>query len=62
MKKSNNELQRLKKYLSSEPEAKLKLCFALGYVTPTTIDKWLTKGEIPRIAKRHVVEYLERET
>jgi predicted DNA-binding transcriptional regulator AlpA len=44
-----NSIRRLKKMIKTEPYVKSRLAFMVGINSTTTIDKWIKKGQVPRI-------------
>lgn len=59
MKKTTEEIQKLKEYLKSGPTKKIELTFAMGYRSTSVIDKWIERKNIPRLAKEKVLKYIE---
>jgi hypothetical protein len=62
MKKATEQMNKLKVYLDKHPRNKLELTYRLGYRSTTTIDKWIERKNIPRIALQNVMEVIERKT
>lgn len=57
--KATIDLDVLKKYLLSHPMAKIYLASEMGYRSTHVIDKWIERGNIPRMRKEQVIRTIK---
>lgn len=61
MPKTSEEISTLKNFLSEDAFNKMKIAKFMGYTTTVAIDKWIARGNLPKIYKQNILRFIAKE-